>query len=289
MPATLLDGKRIAAQLRSELAQDVRHLQTLGVTPGLTVVLVGDDAASQVYVRNKVNACEAAGMRSQLLRLPATVTQAELLAHIEALNADPAVHGILVQLPLPAQLSSQVVIEAIAPHKDVDGFHLHSVGSLVTGLPGFRPCTPLGVMHLLRVAGVPLRGAQAVVVGASNIVGKPMAMLLLQAGATVTICNSKTVQLSDHTRRADVLVVAVGRPGMVHGRDVKPGACVVDVGINRLADGRLVGDVDFDSAREVAGWLTPVPGGVGPMTIAMLLQNTVQAARQSLPSAESPT
>jgi methylenetetrahydrofolate dehydrogenase (NADP+)/methenyltetrahydrofolate cyclohydrolase len=246
------------------------------------VIQVGDSAASKIYVRNKIKACEQAGFHSVSDVLPAAHSEHHLLERIAVLNADPAIDGILVQLPLPPHIDSRKVIEAIDPAKDVDGFHLVNAGALMTGAPRLVPCTPLGVMKLLEHTGVALRGAEAVVIGASNLVGKPLFHLLLQAGATVTICNSKTVDIGAHAGRADVLVVAVGRPKMITGDMIKPGAVVVDVGINRLDDGTLSGDVDFASAREKAGFITPVPGGVGPMTIAMLLQNTVQIARQTL-------
>ena len=281
MSARIIDGKTLSAKIREEVAERVAALKAKGVTPGLAVVLVGEDPASQVYVRNKVEACQKAGLHSVKEQYPADMSEAELLARIDALNADPAIHGILVQLPLPKHMSSHKVIEAIAPEKDVDGFHISNAGLLMTGQPLFRPCTPYGVMKMLEADGVALRGAEAVVVGASNIVGKPMAMLLLQAGATVTICNSKTRDLGAQARRADVLVVATGKPGMITGDMIKPGAAVIDVGINRGADGRLCGDVDFASAAKVAGSITPVPGGVGPMTIAMLLVNTVEAAERA--------
>lgn len=280
--ARLIDGKALAQRVRSEVAERVLKLKTHGITPGLTVVIVGDDPASHVYVRNKALACEQAGMNSNVIRLDATTTQAELLELISQLNQDNSVHGILVQLPLPAPLDEHAVIEAIAAHKDVDGFHISNAGLLLTGQPLFVPCTPYGVMKMLEDQNVQIRGAEAVIVGASNIVGKPMALLLQAAGATVTICNSKTKDLAAHTRRADILVVAVGRPQMIKGDMIKPGAVVIDVGINRLDDGRLVGDVDFESALTVAGAITPVPGGVGPMTIAMLLVNTVEAAERLL-------
>jgi len=252
-----------------------------GIRPGLAVILVGNDPASQVYVRNKVAACQKAGLHSVLEQYPAALTQAELLEHIRSLNSDPAIHGILVQLPLPPQIDAHVVLEAIAAEKDVDGFHISNAGLLTTGKPLFRPCTPYGIMKLLEAEQVTLRGAVAVVVGASNIVGKPMALLLQSAGATVTICNSKTRDLAWHTRHADIVVVATGRPRMVDASMIKPGAVVIDVGINRGADGKLCGDVDFDSVIEVASAVTPVPGGVGPMTIAMLLVNTLEAAERT--------
>jgi len=280
MTARIIDGTALSQRIREEVAQRVQALAARGIRPGLAVVLVGEDPASQVYVRNKVAACEKAGLHSVKEQYPADMTEAELLARVDALNRDPSIHGILVQLPLPPHMDSHKVIEAISPEKDVDGFHVSNAGLLMTGQPLFRPCTPYGVMKMLESEQVPLRGAEAVVVGASNIVGKPMAMLLLQAGATVTLCNSKTRDLGAQTRRADVLVVATGKPGMITGDMIKPGAVVIDVGINRGADGKLCGDVDFASAREVAGAITPVPGGVGPMTIAMLLVNTVEAAER---------
>ncbi|AUL47408.1 bifunctional methylenetetrahydrofolate dehydrogenase/methenyltetrahydrofolate cyclohydrolase [Bordetella trematum] len=282
MTASIIDGAALSQRIREDVAQRVAALTEQGVRPGLAVVLVGEDPASQVYVRNKVAACEKAGLHSVKEQYPADLSEADLLARIDALNRDPSIHGILVQLPLPGHLDAHKVIEAIAPEKDVDGFHISNAGLLMTGQPLFRPCTPYGVMKMLQAQGVALRGAEAVVVGASNIVGKPMAMLLLAAGATVTLCNSKTRDLAAHTRRADVLVVATGRPRMITGDMVKPGAVVIDVGINRGEDGKLCGDVDFASAAEVAGAITPVPGGVGPMTIAMLLVNTVEAAERAL-------
>ncbi len=283
MSAKIIDGKTIAQQVRNEVAEQVKQRLAAGKrAPGLAVVLVGENPASQVYVRNKAAACEAAGMLSRVISLGEDTPEEELLNVIEALNADPAIHGILVQLPLPGHIDTGLVIETISATKDVDGFHVSNAGLLMTGRPLFRPCTPYGVMKMLESENVPLRGAEAVVVGASNIVGKPMAMLLLAAGATVTICNSKTRDLGAQTRRADVLVVATGKPGMIRGDMVKPGAVVIDVGINRLESGKLTGDVDFDAAAQVAAAITPVPGGVGPMTIAMLLVNTLEAAERSL-------
>ena len=280
MTARIIDGKALAASIREEVAQQVATLKTQGVTPGLAVVLVGDDPASHVYVRNKAATCEKAGLHSEIIRLDKDISQAQLLSVVHKLNDDPRIHGILVQLPLPPHLNSHIVIEAISAAKDVDGFHISNAGLLMTGKPLFRPCTPYGVMKMLEAENVSPWGAEAVIVGASNIVGKPMAMLLLAAGATVTLCNSKTRDLAAQTRRADILVVATGKPGMVNGDMIKPGATVIDVGINRLPDGRLVGDVEFESAKEVAGAITPVPGGVGPMTIAMLLVNTLEAAER---------
>ncbi len=279
--ARIIDGKALSAQVRQQVRQRVQALSAKGITPGLAVVLVGEDPASQVYVRNKAAACEAAGMVSRVIRMAADTPEGELLDVVENLNADPAIHGILVQLPLPGHIDTGLVIETIAAVKDVDGFHISNAGLLMTGRPLFRPCTPYGVMKMLETEQVPLRGAEAVIIGASNIVGKPMAMLLLAAGATVTLCNSKTRDLGAQTRRADILIVATGRPGIVTGDMIKPGAVVIDVGINRLENGSLVGDVDFESARRVASAITPVPGGVGPMTIAMLLVNTVEAAERS--------
>lgn len=280
MTARIIDGKALAAHIREEVAERVKTLKSQGITPGLAVVLVGDDPASHVYVRNKAAACQKAGLHSEIIRLEKDVSQTQLLAVVNQLNNNPSIHGILVQLPLPAHLDAHTVIEAISADKDVDGFHISNAGLLMTGKPLFRPCTPYGVMKMLEAENVSPWGAEAVIVGASNIVGKPMAMLLLAAGATVTICNSKTRDLGAQTRRADILVVATGKPGMVDGSMIKPGATVIDVGINRLPDGRLAGDVEFDSAKQVAGAITPVPGGVGPMTIAMLLVNTLEAAER---------
>ncbi len=279
--STLLDGNQLAKTLREGMKTRVASLTAAGCNPRLDVVLVGEDAASQVYVRNKVRACAEVGVASEVHRLAQGAGEAELLGLIDRLNRDERVHGILVQLPLPNHIASQKAIGAIAPGKDVDGFHLHNVGALVTGQPCFVPCTPAGVMALLDHAGVKLEGKHAVVVGRSNIVGKPVAMLLLQRGATVSICHSKTADLGAITRQADVLVVAVGKARMIDGSMVKPGAAVIDVGINRLADGKLAGDVDFQSCLGIAGCITPVPGGVGPMTVAMLIANTLSAAEQS--------
>ena len=281
MTAKLVDGTALSQRIRAEVAERADALAARGIKPGLAVILVGDDPASAVYVRNKVKACHDSGLHSVLERYEATMSQADLLARIAALNADPAVHGILVQMPLPKHLDAHRVIEAIAPAKDVDGFSVRSAGELMTGLPGLRPATPLGCMKLIESTGVDLRGKHAVVIGRSNTVGKPMALLLLQAHATVTVCHSATPDLSLHTRQADVVVAAVGRRNTVTAAMVKPGAIVIDVGINRNEAGKLCGDVDFAGVSEVAGWLTPVPGGVGPMTIAMLLANTLQAAEQA--------
>ena len=280
MSAQLLDGNLLAKKIRSEIAVQAAALTASGTKPGLAVILVGEDPASTVYVRNKVKACEDAGFYSLLEKYPSEFSQDALLARIEELNQDNSIHGILVQLPLPKHIDSHLVLEAISPFKDVDGFHVANAGSLMVGSPIFRPCTPYGCMKMLESINYPIRGANAVIVGASNIVGKPMALLLLQAGATITICNSKTKDLSAHTKEADILVVATGRPKMITADMVKNGAAVIDVGINRLPDGKLCGDVDFDSVKEVAGWITPVPGGVGPMTITMLLQNTLEAAQR---------
>jgi methylenetetrahydrofolate dehydrogenase (NADP+)/methenyltetrahydrofolate cyclohydrolase len=280
MVARLIDGAAIAKTLRADVAQ---RAAAQGLKPGLAVILVGEDPASAVYVRNKVRACEEAGFHSVLERYDATMTQHALLARIAALNADAAIHGVLVQMPLPRQLDAQAVIEAIAPAKDVDGFSIASAGCLMAGLPGLRPATPLGCMTLIESTGVPIRGKHAVVIGRSNTVGKPMALLLLQAHATVTVCHSATPDLGALTRQADIVVAAVGRRGTLRADMVKPGAIVIDVGINRNDDGKLCGDVEFETVREVAGWITPVPGGVGPMTIAMLLQNTLQACAAATP------
>lgn len=277
MTARIIDGKSIAKELRESLAPRVAALKEQGITPGLTVIVVGDDPASAIYVRNKERACVKLGMNSQVLRFPAETTQEEILNTVRLLNQDDSVHGILVQLPLPRHIDEQAVLRAIDPDKDVDGFHAMNAGRLMNGEPGFVACTPKGVMRLLEVSGVELDGKNAVVVGRSNIVGKPMALLLLQKNCTVTIAHSHTKDLAAVTRSADILVVAVGRAGFITGDMIKPGAVVMDVGINRV-DGKVVGDVDFESAKEVASCITPVPGGVGAMTIAMLMENTVEAA-----------
>jgi len=281
MGARIIDGKAHAARTLAGWREIALRLDARGTPPGAAVVLVGEDPASRVYVRNKSRACAEAGVRSTLLELPASASDAELAAVIDKLNADPAVHGILVQLPLPAGLDAERALRRISPLKDVDGFHPENVGSLVLGKARFVPCTPAGIVRMLEDEGVPLAGRHAVVVGRSNIVGKPMAMLLLERHATVTICHSRTSGLAEHTRRADVLVAATGKPRMITADMVKPGACVIDVGINRMPDGSLAGDVDFAAVKEVAGWITPVPGGVGPMTVAMMIANTVRAAARS--------
>jgi methylenetetrahydrofolate dehydrogenase (NADP+)/methenyltetrahydrofolate cyclohydrolase len=280
MSARIIDGKAIAQEYREKLATRVAAVRAAGVVPTLAVVIVGDHPASKVYVRNKSFACEAVGMRSQVHAMPEQTTQAQLLGFVATLNADSSVHGILVQLPLPKAIDPRAVIEAIAPDKDVDGFHYQNVGALVVGEPAFYPCTPWGVMKMLEHEQVPIEGARAVVVGRSNIVGKPMALMLVNAGATVTICHSKTRDLPAVTREADILVAAVGRAHMIGREMVKPGAVVIDVGINRLPDGTLAGDVDFEAVKAVASRITPVPGGVGPMTIAMLLGNTLASAER---------
>ena len=278
MAARILDGKSLAAQVRTAVKREVEALSQRGIRPGLAVILAGEDPASKVYVRNKVRACEETGVRSQLFELPATVGEEALIDRILALNDDEDVHGILVQLPLPRNIDSSRVLAAVSPAKDVDAFHALNLGALLEGHPRLLPCTPAGVMRLIEHAGVPIAGAHAVVIGRSNIVGKPLSLLLLQKDATVTICHSKSRDLQDIARSADILVAAVGKAKLVKGGMVKPGACVIDVGVNRLSDGSLCGDVDFASAADVAGWITPVPGGVGPMTIAMLLENCLRAA-----------
>ena len=282
MTAQLIDGNALSRQLRTEVATRAAALRARGVTPGLAVVLVGDSPASQVYVRNKVKACEESGLHSVLEKYDASMSEAELLARVEALNNDPAIHGILVQLPLPAHIDDHKVIEAISPLKDVDGFHVASAGALMVGEVGFKACTPYGCMKMLESIGMKdLRGKHAVVIGRSNIVGKPMAMMLLQANATVTVCHSGTADLAAMTRQADVVVAAVGKRDVLTADMVKPGAVVIDVGMNRNDAGKLCGDVDFEGVKEVAGYITPVPGGVGPMTITMLLVNTMEAAERA--------
>ena len=287
MTAKIIDGLALSKAVKQEAAAKVLSLRERGVTPGLAVVLVGQDPASQVYVRNKVKACEDYGLRSTLERFDASLSEEALLARVYALNADPAVHGILVQLPLPKHIDAHKVIEAIDPSKDVDGFHVASAGALMVGRPGFWPCTPHGCIKMLDSIGYELRGKHALVIGRSNIVGKPMAMMLLARSATVTICHSATANLKALTVQADVVVAAVGKRNMLTADMVKPGAALIDVGMNRDADGKRCGDIDFAACREVAGWITPVPGGVGPMTIAMLLANTVLAAERSLGLASS--
>lgn len=281
MAAQLLDGKTMSNELREKLALRVDNLKARGVTPGLAVILVGEDPASQIYVKNKGLGCAQVGMHSVTIRLPETTTQQELETQIDQLNGDSSIHGILVQLPLPAGLDEAAALARIAPEKDVDGFHVINAGKLFTGQKGVVACTPKGAMEMIRRTGIDLSGKEAVVVGRSNIVGKPMAMLLLQQNATVTMCHSRTQHLAEHTRRADVLVAAVGKPRFITADMVKPGAIVIDVGINRV-DGKVVGDVDFDAVKEVASWITPVPGGVGRMTITMLLENTIEAAERTV-------
>ena len=279
--ATVINGVVVSNRLRYQVSIRAAELRKKGVVPGLSVILVGDDPASAVYVRNKVKACEQHGLRSTLDRMPAETTEAQLLNRIQELNLDPTVHGILVQLPLPLHIDSHKVIEAIAAEKDVDGFHVANAGALMTGSARFKPCTPYGVMKLLEAYDIPVSGKQAVVIGRSNIVGKPMALLLLEAGATVTICHSKTPDLTAHTKTADIVVAAVGKRNVVTGSMVKPGATVVDVGMNKNEEGKLCGDIDYASVCEVASFATPVPGGVGPMTITMLLVNTLESAERA--------
>ena len=281
MTAQTIDGNALSRQLRADVAGRAAALTARGTTPGLAVVLVGDNPASQVYVRNKVKACEDNGLHSVLEKYDADLSEADLLARVEALNADPAIHGILVQLPLPGHIDAQKMIEAISPEKDVDGFHVASAGALMTGTPGFWPCTPYGCMKMLESIGYDLRGKHAVVIGRSNIVGKPMALMLLAQNATVTVCHSATPDLGAFTRQADVVVAAVGKRNVLTADMVKPGAVVIDVGMNRTEEGKLCGDVDFAGVSDVAGWITPVPGGVGPMTITMLLVNTLEAAERA--------
>ncbi len=281
MAAEILSGKEMSENLRKEIAERVARLKERGITPGLAVILVGDDPASEIYVRNKGNGCAEVGMYSRTIRMPAETSQEELEAAIEGLNTDSQIHGILVQLPLPKHLDEQAALAKILPEKDVDGFHLINAGHMLTGTDGVIACTPRGAMYMIKSTGVDLNGKEAVVIGRSNIVGKPMAMLLMRENCTVTICHSRTKDLAAHTRRADILVAAVGKAGFVTADMVKPGAIVIDVGINRV-DGKVRGDVDFDAVKEVAGWITPVPGGVGKMTITMLLANAVEAAERTL-------
>jgi len=282
MAAQILDGKLLSEEIRRDVARRVQELrEKKQLIPGLAVILVGEDPASQIYVRNKGNGCREVGIHSETIVLPADTAQKDLEAEIDRLNGDPAIHGILVQLPLPAHLDEQAALAKILPEKDVDGFHLVNAGHLMTGTEGVVACTPKGALYMIRSTGTELSGKEAVVIGRSNIVGKPMAMLLLQQNCTVTVCHSRTRNLAEHTRRADILVAAVGKPGFVTADMVKPGAIVIDVGINRV-DGKVCGDVDFESVKETAGWITPVPGGVGKMTIAMLLSNTAEAAERTL-------
>jgi len=281
--ASIIDGKAVAKDVQKQIKEEVEGLvRRWGMAPGLGVVLVGDDPGSHIYVRNKEKACKEVGIKSFEHLLPATISEKELLAVVHSLNKDKNVHGILVQLPLPAHIRSEKILEAVSPHKDVDGFHPMSQGMLLLGGEGFRPCTPMGIIRLLESAGCDPKGKHAVVVGRSNIVGKPVALMLLEKHATVTICHSRTASLRDEVGRADILVVAIGKAGLVRGEWVKPGAVVIDVGINRLPSGKLCGDVEFESAKERAAAITPVPGGVGPMTICMLLYNTLKAAKDSL-------
>ena len=281
MTAQLINGNELSAKLRTDVARRAAALKAKGITPGLAVVLVGDSAASQVYVRNKIKACADTGLHSVLEKHPADMSEEALLALVEKLNKDPSIHGILVQLPLPAHMDAQKVIEAIAPEKDVDGFHVASAGALMVGQPGFWPCTPYGCMKMLESIGYSLKGKHAVVIGRSNIVGKPMALMLLQQNATVTICHSGTANLKAMTLQADVIVAAVGKRNVLTADMVKPGAVVIDVGMNRNDEGKLCGDVDFEGVKQVASYITPVPGGVGPMTITMLLVNTMEAAERA--------
>jgi methylenetetrahydrofolate dehydrogenase (NADP+) / methenyltetrahydrofolate cyclohydrolase len=281
MSAKIMDGNALAKEVRAEWKVRAQRLTEKGVQPGLAVVIVGDNPASSIYVRNKAKACNETGIYSEIHEFPESASQNEVIRRIQELNNNPRIHGILVQLPLPRHLESSKVIASIAVEKDADGFHLYNVGALVTGNTVFPPCTPYGVMKMLEKCGIPVEGQHAVVVGRSNIVGKPMALMLLQKGATVTICTSKTRELAEHTRRADILVVAAGKPHMINASMVKTGATVIDVGINRMPDGKLTGDVDFESVKEKAGYITPVPGGVGPMTITMLLCNAIEAAERA--------
>jgi methylenetetrahydrofolate dehydrogenase (NADP+) / methenyltetrahydrofolate cyclohydrolase len=279
MSAEIIDGKAISKSYREDIKQEVSRLKEQNIVPGLAVVIVGEDPASLTYVNAKHKACQAAGLHSEIIRLPQDVEQQELLEHVHSLNVNPDINGILVQLPLPEHISEQAVIETIAPEKDVDGFHPINVGNLVIGKKAFLPCTPHGILKMIRKTGVKIEGKHVVVVGRSNIVGKPVSLLFLQEHATVTICHSRTRDLAEKTRSADILIVAAGRPHMIGKEHVQDGAVVIDVGIHRNDDNRLIGDVDFEAVQEVAGYITPVPGGVGPMTITMLLWNTVEAAK----------
>ena len=281
MAAEILDGKVMSEKLRAEIAERVAALKEKGITPGLAVILVGNDPASEIYVRNKGKGCKEVGMYSRTIRLPEDTTQEELNSEIEKLNADSAIHGVLVQLPLPKHLDEQEALAKILPEKDVDGFHLINAGHMLTGTEGVIACTPRGALYMIKSTGIDLDGKEAVVIGRSNIVGKPMAMLLLRENCTITLCHSRTKNLAEHTRRADILVSAVGKAGFVTADMVKDGAIVIDVGINRV-DGKVCGDVDFENVKEKAGWITPVPGGVGRMTITMLLDNTVDAAERTV-------
>jgi methylenetetrahydrofolate dehydrogenase (NADP+) / methenyltetrahydrofolate cyclohydrolase len=278
--ASIIDGKTLAKEIREEIRQEVVQLKEKGIHPSLTVILVGENPASQSYVRGKAKACEEAGMLSEVIRKPETITEEELLSEIRRLNEDPTVHGILVQLPLPKHISEEAVIQTIIPEKDVDGFHPINVGNLMIGSFCYLPCTPHGIIEMIRRVNVPIKGKHAVVIGRSNIVGKPVSLLLLQESATVSICHSKTENLAEMTRQADILVVAIGKPHVIGKEHVKPGALVIDVGVNRIEGGKLVGDVKFDEVKEIASHITPVPGGVGPMTITMLLKNTVEASKR---------
>ena len=281
MSATIMDGNALAREVRAEWKLRAERLTENGVQPGLAVVIAGDNPASSIYVRNKAKACSETGIYSEIHAFPTEASQDEVVERIQELNRNPKIHGILVQLPLPRHFESSKIIASIAVEKDADGFHLYNVGALVTGNTVFPPCTPYGVMKMLEKYGIPVEGKHAVVVGRSNIVGKPMALMLLQHGATVTICTSKTLDLAEHTKRADILVLAVGKPRMITSDMVKSGATIIDVGINRMPDGMLAGDVDFETVKEKAGHITPVPGGVGPMTITMLLCNTIEAAERA--------
>jgi methylenetetrahydrofolate dehydrogenase (NADP+) / methenyltetrahydrofolate cyclohydrolase len=282
MPAKLIDGKKIAHHYRNSITEEVKQLKQEGVVPGLAVILAGENPASQTYVRMKRRTCEEMGIHSVLVEYDDNVSQNELLGKIDELNHDPSIHGILVQLPLPEGIQTEKVIEQISPEKDVDGFHPVNIGRMMIGKDTFLPCTPYGILKMLEFENIKLAGKHAVVIGRSNIVGKPAGQLLLRENATVTYCHSKTENLYSYTRTADILISAAGKAGFIHGNDIKPGAVVIDVGMNRDKDGKLCGDIDFDSARNIAGYITPVPGGVGPMTITMLMFNTMKSARDTL-------